>query len=437
VAVSYVICDTFMKDRLLVGLDLGSANIRIAVAQFGATADKRLNLHFIGAAEVSSQGIAKGSITLLEDAVSSISACLEQAERMVGVPITEATVGIGGLCISTQEAKGVIGVSRTDGEIRAEDVARVLESARAVVNPANQEILHVLPRGFSLDGQTGIKDPVGMQGIRLEVEAQIIQGLSSHVRNLTKAVFRTGLDISELVYTPLALAEAVTTSRQRELGVCALSIGAVTSSLAVYEDGDLLRALTLPIGADHITSDIAIGLRVSLDAAERIKLMYGSALVENFPKRGEEIDLQAFGSEQTEIVPQRYIAEIIEARVEEIFEKVDAELKKIDRQGMLPAGVLLSGGGAKLPGMVEVGKRILRLPCALGSPAASIGMAEIVQDPGFSTALGLVLWAYENERQTNGVALRRNKIKTFASRGGELLIKLSHPIKNIFKSFIP
>jgi cell division protein FtsA len=157
-------------------------------------------------------------VTSLEDAVSAITACLEQAERVVGLPLNEAVVGIGGTAITTQEAKGVIGVSRTDGEIRPEDVARVIESARAFVNPANQEIIHVLPRGFTIDGQRGVKDPVGMQGIRLEVDVQIVQGLSSHVRNVTKAVFRTGLDISELVYAPLAVAEAVTTSRERELG---------------------------------------------------------------------------------------------------------------------------------------------------------------------------------------------------------------------------
>lgn len=428
-----------MKDHFLVGLDLGTSNVRIVVGQVGMTPDKRLILHCIGATETPSQGIAKGMITSFEDAVSAISACVEQAERMVGAPLGEATVGIGGTCITTQEAKGVIGVSRADGEIHPEDVGRALDSARALINPANQEVLHVLPRSFALDGQTGIKDPVGMQGIRLEVDAQIIQGLSSHVRNITKAVFRTGLDIAELVYTPLAIAEAITTSRQRELGVCAISIGAVTTSISVYEGGDLLRATILPIGADHITSDIAIGLRVSLDAAERLKRLYGTACVDSLPKHGEEIDLKEFGSEQEESIPLRYIAEIVEARVEEIFEKIDTELKKIDRQGMLPAGALLTGGGAKLPGMIEVGKRVLRLPCAMGSLSQNIGMPEIVQDAGFSAAVGLVLWAYEQERQEDGKVFRgfQGKDRGFGSYGSDFLRKIARPIKNIFKSFVP
>lgn len=424
-----------MKERFLVGLDLGTSAIRLAIGQIGVTSDKRLSLNIIGAGETPSAGIAKGAITSLEDAVTAISSCLEQGERMLGAPIREATVGIGGTGVSSQDAKGVVGVSRTDGEIRAEDVARALESAKAFVNPANQEILHVLPRGFYVDGQYGIKDPIGMQGIRLEVDAMIVQGLSSHVRNLTKAVFRTGLDISELVYAPLAVAEATTTARQRELGVCAVSLGAATTSLAVYENGELLRAATLPVGGDHVTSDIAIGLRISFEAAERIKRMYGTAVAESLPKRGEEIDLADFGADQNEVVATRYIAEIIEARVEEIFEKVEEELKKIDREGLLPAGVILSGGGAKLPGVSDVAKRVMRLPCALGIPTAQSSIPEIVQDLSFSTAVGLVLWAYENMRQDEGRG--GMAVRLSPGRGGQMFGKLGGSVKNIFKSFIP
>lgn len=424
-----------MKERLLVGLDLGSSYIRIGVGQVALGHDKHPTLQLIGAVESPSQGISKGNVTSLEDAVSAISACLEQAERMTGLPLSEATVGIGGVTITSQEAKGVVGVSRSDGEIRAEDVARAIEAARAFINPANQEILHVLPRSFTVDGQHGIKDPIGMQGIRLEVDVQIVQGLSSHVRNLTKAVFRTGVDISELVYAPLAAAEAITSPRERELGVCVVSLGASTTSLAVYEDGELLQAMTLPIGSDHITSDIAIGLRISLDSAEQIKRQFGQANVESLPKRGEEINLQNFGADQEELVPVRYIAEIIEARVEEIFEKVDAGLKKIDREGMLPAGVVLTGGGAKLPGVVEVGKRILRLPCAIGATTIQSTIPEVIHDPAYSTAAGLVMWAFESERRDgagHGIPLT-----AAGKKGGEMLMKLGGPIKKIFKSFIP
>ncbi len=424
-----------MKERLIVGLDIGTSAIRLAVGQVGLNTERRPTFGIIGATEVPSQGIAKGTISSLEDAVSAISACLEQGERVLGMPIHEATVGIGGVSVKSQEAKGVIGVSRTDGEIRVEDVSRALEAARAFVNPANQEILHVLPRSFSVDGQYGIKDPIGMQGIRLEVDALIIQGLSSHVRNLTKAVFRTGLDITELVYAPLASGEAVTSPRQRELGVCSLNIGAATTGMSIYEGGELLRACTIPIGADHITNDIAIGLRVSIDAAERIKRMYGTAVAETLPKRGDEIDLADFGADQSEMVPLRYIAEIIEARVEELFEKAESELKRIDREGLLPAGVILSGGGAKLPGLTDVAKRVMKLPVALGGMSVPSSMPEIVQDLSYSTAVGLVLWAYEAERRDDGAI--GNAARGVSHKGSDFAAKLGAPIKKIFKSFIP
>lgn len=423
-----------MKERILVGIDLGSSHIRIAVGQIAVVQD-RLSLAIIGATESPAQGISKGCVTSLEDAVSSISAALEQAERQIGVPLQEAYVGIGGTHIVAQEAKGVIGVSRPDGDIRSEDVSRVLESARALVNPANQEIMHVLPRGFSVDGQRGIKDPIGMQGIRLEVEAHIIQGISSQIRNVTKAVFRTGIDIAELVYVPLAAAMAVTQPRQRELGVCVLTVGAATTGMAVYEEGELLHAVTLPIGADHITSDVAIGLKVSLETAENVKRSHGSATPETVNKR-EDIDLRAFGADQTEMVSLHYVSEIIEARVEELYEKVEAELRKIDRSGLLPAGVMLTGGGSKLPGMVDVAKRVLHLPCAIGFPTVQTSMPELALDPRFSSAVGLVLWGFEAERGSESSG-SHSSWNPLAGKGEGLFGRILKPIKKVGKSFMP
>lgn len=424
-----------MKERMLVGIDLGSSHVRIAVGQLVVSPERQSSVSIIGATETFSQGISKGCVSSLEDAVSSISSALEQAERQVGVPLQEAYVGIGGTHIVAQEAKGVIGVSRPDGDIRSEDVARVLESARAMINPANQEILHVLPRGFSVDGQRGIKDPIGMQGIRLEVDAHLIQGLSSHIRNVTKAVFRTGIDIAELVYAPLSASQAVTQSRQRELGVCVLVIGAATTGMAVYEEGELLHAVTLPIGADHITSDIAIGLKVSLEVAERLKQSVGSATPELVNKR-EDVDLRSYGADQTEIVSLHYVSEIIEARVEELYEKVEAELRKIDRSGLLPAGVILTGGGSKLPGMVDVAKRVLHLPCAIGFASIQTSMPELALDPRFSTAVGLVLWAFDAERGSESTS-GRGGWNPLAGKGGGFMDKIFNPIKKVGKSFMP
>lgn len=417
-----------MKERLIAGLDLGSSAIRLAVGQVSLGPDRRPSLTLIGAVEVASQGIAKGGVKSIEDAVSSISSCLELAERQIGLPITEAHVGLGGTMMQVVPSKGVIGVSRPDGEIREEDARRVLESARSVVNPANYEILHTLATRFTVDGQTGIKDPVGMQGIRLESDVFIVQGLSSHVRNLAKAVIRTNLEVSSLVYAPLATAEAVLTPRQRELGAAVVNIGSSTTSVAVYEEGDLLHSVVLPLGADHITSDIAIGLRTSLDVAENCKRHYVSAMPEAV-NREDMIDLYDLGAPDHEMVSPRFMSDIAFARVEEIFEKIEEELTKIERSGLLPAGAVLTGGGAKLHGIAEVGKATLRLPVAVcGVPNIPSPIAETAADPAFSTAIGVMLWGFEAERGDAG--LHQNSAPQLGK-------KLFSPLSRIFKSFVP
>ncbi len=377
------------KDTPIAGLDIGSSYIRIVVGQRVHDGAKE-SLQIIAATDVPSQGISKGIINSIEDAVSAISLCLEKTERIIGVPIEEVWVGISGSHIISQESRGVVAVSKSDGEIKEEDVERAIEAARTVATPPNYEILHVIPKSFVIDSQHGIKDPVGMTGIRLEVEAQIIQGLSSQIRNLTKSVYRTGLDIEDIVFSILATAEAVLKDRQKELGTAVANIGATTTSLVVFEEGDVLHTSVLPIGSDHITSDLAIGLRTSIDVAERVKIECGDALPKEINKK-DEVNLKNFGGEDI-LVSQKYISEIIEARVEEIFEKIDQELKKIDRSGMLPGGVILTGGGAKLPHITEVAKRKLRLPASLGTIPPEIVVVDRANDSSFSTAIGLVVW---------------------------------------------
>lgn len=388
-----------MSDREIVaGLDIGSTAIRLAVGQSVGSQEK---IHIIGSAEVPAEGISKGVISSIEDAVSSISACLEKAERMVGMPVESAWVGISGSHIISQESHGVVAVARSDGEISEDDIARAIEAARTVATPQNYEILHVIPKSFTVDGQHGIKDPLGMTGVRLEVDTQIIQGLSSQIKNITKALYRPGLNIEDLVLSILATSEAILTNRQKELGVVVVNIGGATTSLAVFEEGDILHTAVLPIGSDHITSDIAIGLRIPIDTAEKIKLEFGTALADNIGKR-EEIDIGALEGKESNFVSKKYIAEITEARVEEIFDMVDSELKKIDRSGKLPAGVVLTGGGSKLADIIEAAKRRLRLPAGLGEPMAVTSAIDKVNDPAFSTAIGLVVWGSQLQGSRGG-----------------------------------
>lgn len=384
---------------LVTGLDIGSTAIRVAVAQ-GTAHD---HLQVLGLAEVPSEGIHKGVVTSIEDAVSAISGCLEKAERMTGTPVEHAWVGINGSHILAQSSHGVIAVSKPNGEIGEDDLSRVVEAAQAVATPPNYEILHVLPRSFTVDSQPGVKDPVGMTGVRLEVEAQIIQGQVAQIKNLTKCVYRTGVDIDGLVLAVLANAEAVLSKRQKELGVVLVNIGGATTSILVCEEGDPLHAAVLPVGSGHITNDIAIGLRISIDLAEKLKIDYGHAVPDEINKR-EEINLSEFVDDSA-VISRKHLAEIIEARLEEVFDLVDRELNKIDRSGKLPAGIVLTGGGAKLSGVVEVAKRKFRLPAVLGYPLEVTSPLERINDLSFSTALGLARWGLKQGTTSGGLHL--------------------------------
>lgn len=411
------------QDTIITGLDIGSTAIRAAVGQLTQEGDRQ-RLHILGVAFEPSEGVYRGEITNVEDAVKSMTRVLEQLERKTGVPIETAWVGMTGSNILTKESKGVVAVGKVDGEIREEDVERALEAARTVTVPPNYELLHVLPRGYVIDGQPPVQDPVGMSGIRLEVDTYIISGQSTQIKNLTKAVYQTGLDIEDVVLSVLATAEAVVTARQKELGVAVVNIGASTTTLAVFEGGIPLHVATLPIGSERITSDIAIGLRTSLDIADQIKLRYGVATAKGMEKK-EEFDMAEFDEYEDGGVSKKYVAEIIEARVEELFEKIDAELKDIDRSGILPAGAVITGGGAKLPKIVDVGKRVLRLPAALGYPLDITSVMDEVQDLSYAPVIGLVKW---------GSAMLRSRPGTsrFSSVG-----TVTKSIQKWFKALIP
>jgi len=387
------------EDALFAGIDIGSTAVRIAVGQRVRSGDKE-QLHIIGAAEVSAEGITRGTINSIEDAVSSVSNCIEKVERMTGAQLGSAWVSVSGSQILMVESRGVVPVSKPGGEIEEDDVERVVDAAQAVTMPANHEVLHVIPKAFTVDGQKGVKDPVGMTGMRLEGEVQIVQGQSAHIKNLTKCVYRTGVDIERLVLGVLASADAVTSSRQRELGVGIVNIGGSSTTLIIFEQGDIVHLSNIPIGSEHITSDIAIGLRTSIDVAERAKIQYVDALASLVPKN-EQIDLHELGAPDSELVSRRYVCEIAQARLEEIIERIEKDLKKIGRAGMLPAGIVFTGGGAKMNGLTDFAKQKLRLPAALGVPLGMTSITDRINDVAFSTAIGLVQWG-ANETPEGG-----------------------------------
>ncbi len=385
------------KETIIVGLDVGSCFIRTVIAKMRADQTRP---QIIGMGQVPSFGLRRGVVVDIEEAVKNISQSVQEAERSSGLSVERAYVRLSGNHITSRTSKGVVAVSRADGEISREDVERAISAASAISLSPNREILHIIPRSFSVDDQRGIKDPAGMNGVRLEVDALIIEGATPFIKNLTKCISEVGLEIEGLVLAPLAASRASLTKRQKELGVLALDLGGGTASLTVFEEGDIIYSCVLPIGSSHITSDIAIGLRSNIDLAEKVKLEYGSALVSEISKK-DNINLSKLAEEEKGVIPRIQVAEIIEARLSVVFDLVNKELRKIDRQGLLPAGVVLLGGGAKMPSLVDLAKDGLKLPAQVGFPLELEGIVEEVDDPAFATAIGLILWSID-ERVKSG-----------------------------------
>lgn len=412
------------QSSLIAGLDIGSSMIRMAVGSV-VEGPQGPELHILAAADSPSSGVHRGVVTSIEDTVSSIAAVFERTERLVGVPVEHAWVGISGTHVQTQQSRGTVAVAQTRGEITTDDVERAVDNARTVATPLNYEILHVIPQSFTVDDQKGLKNPVGMSGVRLEVDAQIVQGVSAHIKNITRAVYRTGLDIDDVVLGVLAAGEAVLSARQKELGVVVVNIGSTTTGVAVYEDGDLLHAAVLPIGSGHITNDLAIGLRTDIDVADAVKIRHGSALAAQAQKK-DQVNLRELGALSDEMVSLKYIAEITQARVEEIFDKVDDTLEQAGRSGKLPAGVVLTGAGSSLGGIVELAKAHLRLPAQLGYPVGINSVTDRAGDLGFVTAVGLVKWGQQAAKESYG------------GRGSfEVVDKTVGQIKGWFGSLLP
>lgn len=396
------------REHYVVGIDIGSSAVRVVVAQ-AASSDKEDGLPTIlGAAAEPAEGIQKGVITDVESAVKSLARALDRAERIAGVPIEHAYVSINGSHIMSENSRGVIAVSRADGEITRDDVARVINAAQAISMPSNREILHVLPQDYVVDGQEHIHDPVGMTAVRLEVDTHIIEGSAPFIKNLTKVVNQAGVHVEDFVFAPLAAGAATLDKRQRELGVALVDLGAGTTSMVVYEENSLLHTAVLPLGAGHITNDIAIGLRISIDVAETIKQQHGTALPDEVKAseviliEGDTEGRRAGAEEPGESVSRQEVANIISDRLGEIFSFVDRELKAINRSGLLPAGVIFTGGGAHLPGVIEMAKKQLRLPARIGKPARTDGITDQTDDPRYVVAVGLVLWALEQEKKAAG-----------------------------------
>ena len=385
------------KTRIVAGIELGSSKIATVAAQIQqdpTTYETVVNI--IGAATHESKGIRKSQIVDIEEVVEATISSVEAAERMAGYSLDSAFVSIGGGHISSQNSHGVVAVSGSTGEIGHTDVERVVEAASAVSLPSSRELIHVLPREYIVDGEPGVKDPVGMSGVRLEVDTHLVTASLSNIKNLKKAVAEVGIQVSEFVFSGLASAQAVTTHTEKELGCVVVDIGGGTTSLAVYIDGGVTYSGVIPIGAKNVTNDLAIGLRVSLDEAEKIKIALGHE--EKSDENKHELDLEKLGiSEQKKVSRKTLVDGIIKPRLNEIFTMVKLDLDRAGVSSRIPSGAIICGGGSETVGALDSAKRILTLPVRQGIPDGVKGLVDDVLTPSFATPVGLVLYAAAGE----------------------------------------
>lgn len=417
------------KEQVVVGIDIGSSKIATIIAQ--VPKDSPPNV--IGVSQVPSKGIRKSQVVDIEEAVLAISESLEAAERMAGYSINRALVLISGTHIECQNSKGVVAVTTSGGEITQDDVARVIEAARAISLPSSREIIHVIPRYFIVDGQTGVKDPVGMTGVRLEVDTHIITGAATSLRNVAKCVQEVGVDVEGLVFSGLAAAQSVLTETEKELGVILVDMGSGTTHIAIFVDGALSHSGVLPVGAKNITNDLAIGLRVSLETAEKIKLVLSKPIKTPTQPEDQEIktkqvkndedvlDLSAIGTEEElkAVSKKTLIDGIAKPRIKEIINMVKIEIVRSGFGGVTPAGVVLTGGGAQTVGIVDIAKHELAMPVRVGNPQGATGLIDEISTPQFASTLGLILYGAKisEETQARLPLVGRVEIKGLVGKG--------------------
>lgn len=423
------------KNRIIAGVELGSSKVATVVAQIATNATTlETSVNIVGVAASESKGIRKGQIVDIEEAVESTISSVEAAERMAGYNLESAYVALGGAHLHSQNSHGVVAVSDPEGEISSDDVTRVIEAASAISLPQSREIIHVLPCEFIVDGEAGVKDPVGMSGVRLEVETHIITAAAAAIKNLTKALNEVGVEIEDLVFSGLAGAYSSLSSTEKELGCALIDIGGGTTSIAAFIDGSLTYSGVIPIGARNVTNDLAIGLRVSLESAEKIKIALSREEDKKVkPKPDEEtdqVDLADWGIGEAKMVSKKTLVEgIIRPRLNEVFTMVRIELERAGIANRIPSGVVITGGGAETVGSADSAKRMLSLPVRVGRPKGVAGLIDDIINPAFSVPVGLILYGARTPP--------REKLSGFAQRIKLPSVGIAGKLIDAIKNLLP
>jgi cell division protein FtsA len=383
---------------VVVGLDIGTSKVVALVGEI--TADGAIEI--IGLGSQPSRGLKKGVVVNIESTVQSIQRAVEEAELMAGCEINAVYAGIAGSHIRSLNSHGVVGIR--DREVTAADVEHVIEAAKAVAIPADQRILHVLPQEFIIDGQEGIRDPIGMSGVRLEAKVHIVTGADSAAQNIIKCVQRCGLVVEDIVLEQLASSFAVLTDDEKELGVAIVDVGGGTTDIAVFSSGAIRHTAVIPIAGDQVTNDIAVSMRTPTQYAEDIKVRFACALSQ-LANPDESIEVPSVGDRPARRLARQTLAEVVEPRYEELFNLIREELRRSGFEEVIAAGLVLTGGSARMEGAIELAEEIFHVPVRLGCPQAVRGLSEAVQSPIYSTAVGLLLYARENTTPAAGGAL--------------------------------
>lgn len=431
------------RDRILSAIDIGSSKIVTLIASITEEGEARI----IGVSTSPSRGLRKSQVVNIEEATEAISTSLEAAERMAGASVAQAFVSVGGAHIASLNSHGVVAVAEPEKEITAFDVKRVIDAAKAVQLPTSREILHVLPRGYIVDGQEGIVDPIGMSGVRLEVETHLVTGGATAIRNLHKCVSELGVEVAGIAFGGLASATATLSDTEKELGVVLVDIGGGTTDVGIFVEGALSYSSVIPVGAINITKDLAAGLRVSLESAEKIKLRLGElpkapiTIDDEKPAKGraekdDEIDVSDLGLPEgmRSISRKTLIEGIIKPRLNEIFTMVGLEIKRSGFGGMTPSGVVMTGGGALTIGAVEAARRNLAMPVHIGVPQKVTGLIDEIMTPSYASAVGLLLWGNMTGKMESSPSL----LSGIGKIGSQIQVKgLAGKLVDLVKSFLP
>jgi len=387
------------SDRnLIVGLDIGTSKICAIVAEVGVDGESEV----IGLGFHRSHGLKKGVVVNIESTVQSIQRAVEEAELMAGCQIHSVYAGIAGSHVRSLNSHGIVAIR--DKEVMSSDVDRVIDAASAVAIPADQKILHILPQEFIIDNQEGIRDPIGMSGVRLEARVHMVTGAVSAAQNIIKCVRRCGLEVDDVILEQLASSESVLMEDEKELGVCLVDIGGGTTDIAVFTEGAIRHTAVIPIAGDQVTHDIAVALRTPTQSAEDIKIKYACALAQ-LAAVDETIEVPSVGERPPRRLARQTLAEVVEPRYEELLVLIQNELRRSGFEDLVAAGMVLTGGSSKMEGLVELAEEILHMPVRLGSPHDISGLGDVVRNPIYSTGVGLLLFGHRNITKRNLEAL--------------------------------